>query len=149
MFDQLEILQTPSQVTLLYARDHQIRRIDLGRGHAVAPASAWYGDSVGHYEGDTLVVDTIGMNDKTLVDRYGTPHSQQLHTIERYRRVADGVLEAGVFVDDPAVFTTPWSATVKYGPAEKHTFEEIVCAENNPAIADPSLKIPTDNTADF
>jgi hypothetical protein len=149
MFDPLQILQTPTQVTFLYARDHQVRTVYLKRAHPPVLSQTWYGDSIGHYEGDTLVVDTIGMNDKTLVDRYGTPHSEQLHTVERYRPIAGGMIEASVVVEDPAVFTTIWSATAKCRQAENQSFEEIVCAENNPATVDPSLQIPTDPTPDF
>jgi hypothetical protein len=70
--------------------------------HASNPRPSWYGDSVGHYEGDTLVVDTIGTNDKTYVDNYRTPHSTKLHVVGRFQIVDDGkALEAKVRVEDP------------------------------------------------
>ncbi len=153
--DPTQILQTPTQVIFLYVRDHQVRIVDLNRAHIMAGGPTWYGDSVGHYEGDTLVVDTIGMNVKTLVDRYGTPHSSQLHTVERYRfSENDGVLEASVTVEDPIVFTMAWSARFDYrhdpsSSFETSTFEEIVCAENNRPSGDPRMQIPTALNPDF
>jgi hypothetical protein len=150
MFDAMQVLQTPTKVILLYARDHQIRVIYLDQPHSKDLSLSWYGESVGHYEGDTLVVDTIGMNSKTLVDRYGTPHSDQLHTIERYRRSeADGTLEVSVTVEDPAVFTTPWSARAAYKRDAASRFEEIVCAENNPSTSNRAIEIPAATHPDF
>ncbi len=87
----IQILQTPTQVTILNARDHQVRYIHLNVPHSENPGHSWYGESVGHYEGgDTLVVDTIGQNDKTQIDRFGTTHSDQIHVMERIRLGPDG-----------------------------------------------------------
>ena len=83
-------IQQPHQVLILYQRDHQVRRIHMNVPHSPNPKLSWYGESVGHYEGDTLVVDTTGMNDKTPVDIFGTPHTNSLHVVERYRLIADG-----------------------------------------------------------
>ena len=149
MFDAMQVLQTPDKVILLYARDHQMRVIYLDQPHSKDLAPTWYGESVGHYEGDTLVVDTIGMNSRTLVDRYGTPHSDQLHTIERYRRSADGTLDVSVIVEDPVTFTTAWSAKAAYKRDASTGFEEIVCAENNPAISDGTIRVPAATHPDF
>ena len=150
MFDAMQVLQTPTKVILLYARDHQIRVIYLDQPHSRGLSPTWYGESVGHYEGDTLVVDTIGMTSKTLVDRYGTPHSDQLHTVERYRRSeADGTLQVSVIVEDPVVFTSVWSAKAAYRRDGSSGFEEIVCAENNPSTSDRAIGIPTAISPDF
>jgi hypothetical protein len=88
--DQHYFIQTPRVVYIVYARDHDVRRVYLNQPRTKNPAPSWYGESVGHYEGDTLVVDTIGYNDRSLIDRYGTPHSSDLHLIERYRVLSDG-----------------------------------------------------------
>ena len=128
----LQILQTPTQVTILNARDHQIRIIYLNVPHSEDPGHSWYGDSVGHYEGgDTLVVDTIGQNDKTHVDRYGTTHSDKIHVMERIRVSPDRrSLEVQFTVNDPGAFTMPWSARARHASSSIDWDEEI-CAENN------------------
>ncbi len=130
----LEVLQTPTQVIIMNARDQQVRFIYLNVPHSQNPGAghAWYGESVGHYEGaDTLVVDTIGQNDKTQVDRFGTPHSDKIHVIERYRISSDRkTMEVRFTVDDPGAFTAPWSARARFA-ARRPNWEEEVCAENN------------------
>jgi len=127
-----ELLQTVTQVTMIHPTDQQGRRIYLDVPHSANPGHTWYGESVGHYEGeDTLVVDTIGLNDKTQTDRFGTPHSDQMHVVERYRVARDHrTLEVEFTVDDPGAFTMPWSARVRFR-ARPPDFEEQVCAENN------------------
>ena len=149
MFDAMEVLQTPDAVILLYERDHQIRHIYLNVAHSDALGPTWYGDSIGHYEGDTLVVDTIGMNTKTLVDRYGTPHSDNLHTVERYRIQPDGTLEVSVLVEDPIAFTAPWSAKAAFEHNATYDFGENVCAENNLSISDDAIRAPSAASPDF
>jgi hypothetical protein len=145
------ILQTPTEVIFLYERDHQVRHVYLNRPHAKEIGHTWYGDSVGHYEGDTLVVDTIGLTDKTHIDRFATPHSHQIHVVERYRLMPDGKrIEALVTVEDPVTFTTPWSGLAVYVPTDG-TFLENVCAENQRQEFWPGVEIPTpvDDTPDF
>ena len=149
MFDAMEVLQTPDAVILLYERDHQIRHIYLNVAHSDALGPTWYGDSIGHYEGDTLVVDTIGMNTKTLVDRYGTPHSDNLHTVERYHIQPDGTLEVSVLVEDPIAFTAPWSAKAAFEHNATYDFGENVCAENNLSISDDAIRAPSAASPDF
>jgi hypothetical protein len=127
-----ELLQTPTQVTIIHPTDQQVRRIYLDVPHSANPGHTWYGESIGHYEGeDTLMVDTIGLNDKTQTDRFGTPHSDQMHVVERYRVASDHrTIEVQFTVDDPGAFTMPWSARVRFR-ARPPVFEEQVCAENN------------------
>jgi hypothetical protein len=94
---------------------------------------SWYGESVGHYEdGDTLVVDTIGISTKSFVDNYRTPHTGRLHVVERFRLI-DGckMLEDFITVDDPGAFTTPWSAVQRFRRQNPRVMVEDVCAENN------------------
>jgi len=125
-------LQTPKEVTMIWMQDHQVRRVYLDVPHSANPKPSWFGESVGHYEGDTLVVDTIGLNDKTYVDNYQTPHTEQLHVVERFRMVDDGkMLEVNVHVEDPGAFTTPWNAIQRYRRMDRNPFVENVCAENN------------------
>lgn len=144
-------LQTPKQVTMIAQHDDDVRRIYLDVPHSAKPKSSWYGESVGHYEGDTLVIDTIGLNDKTFIDNFRTPHSDQLHVVERLRLVEGGqFLQAEVLIDDPAVFIKPLHVT-KRSRRVQATLAEWRCADgemNNPftAGADP---LPTATKADF
>src|SRR5271168_3693928 len=111
-FQPLYFVQTPREVVLAYSSDEQVRHVYLDMPHSANPKPSWYGESVGHYEGDTLVVDTIGMNDKTFVDAYRTPHTEKLHVVERFRLIDGGnTLEVAFTVDDPGAFYQPWSGT--------------------------------------
>src|SRR5712672_3522097 len=86
----LFILQSPAEVTMIFSGNNEERHIRLNASHSANPKPSWYGESIGHYEGDTLVVDTIGLNDKTFVDNYRTPHTEKLHVIERWKIAGDG-----------------------------------------------------------
>jgi hypothetical protein len=83
----LQILQRPDHILMIYRQGHELRRVRLNEPHPAEVAPSWYGDSVGHYEGDTLVIDTVGIKagPYAMVDMYGTPHSPALHVVERYR----------------------------------------------------------------
>jgi hypothetical protein len=83
----MQMLQEPNKITILYSNDHEVRHVRMNQPHPAQVAPAWYGDSVGHYEGDTLVIDTIGVKSGpfAMVDMYGTPYTQALHVVERYR----------------------------------------------------------------
>ncbi len=144
-------LQTPKEVLLVWMQDHQVRRVRLNEPHDPNPRSGWFGDSVGHYEGDTLVVDTIGLSPRTFVDNYFTPHSEQLHVVERFRMIEDGrTLEVKVHVEDPGAFTMPWNAMQLYRRMENGPMVEIVCAENNDDHFDHGVApIPTAGKPDF
>jgi hypothetical protein len=127
----MHVLQTANQVVMIHEGDAQMRRIHLNVPHSETPRTSWYGDSVGHYEGDTLVVDTIGLNDSSFVDAYRTPHTEKLHVIERWRLIDSGeVLEVHVTVDDPGTFVQPWQARRRF-QRESRPLEEMRCAENN------------------
>ena len=105
------------------------------------------GESVGHYEGDTLVVDTIGQNTRLPVDVYRTPHTEKLHVVERWKVVDDGkMMEASFTVDDPDAFYQPWSATRQYRRVQEPMNEEV-CAENNQHLFD--YHIPVASKPDF
>jgi hypothetical protein len=117
--------------------------------------ASWYGDSVGHYEGDTLVIDTVGQAVKPLsvVDGFGTPHTAKLHVVERYRVIRDARgkgLEVKFRVEDPGAFTMPWAGMVVYRSA-RGAWEEVVCAENNRSFADGTVlaQIPEQPRPDF
>ena len=124
------IIQTPEKVLMISTQDHQVRHIYLNQKHSEHVKPSWFGESVGHYEGDTLVVDTVGMNDQTYIDHFRTPHTDRLHVVERFHLIDDGAtLEANVYVEDPGAFTTPWRAIQRYRRLERAR-EEYYCAEN-------------------
>jgi hypothetical protein len=86
----VQLLQQPDRITILHLRDHEVRRVPLNRPHPAAVAPSWYGDSVGHYVGDTLVIDTVGVRTgrpHAMLDMYGTPYSPAMHVVERYRLI--------------------------------------------------------------
>src|SRR6516165_3739017 len=144
----VQILQLPDKVTFLYLRHHEFRQVRMNRPHPAEVTPSWYGDSVGYYEDDTLVIDTVGIKtDRPLamLDMYGTPYTRALHVVERYRLLDYEAAREGLerdakespvipntsmqrdpayrgkylqllfTVEDPGVFTMPWSATITYG----------------------------------
>ena len=145
-------LQTPDVVTLIWQEDHMVRHIYLNRQHSKNLKPSWFGESIGHYEGgDTLVVDTIGLNTRTYVDQFRTPHSPQLHVIERFHILPGGdAMEATATVDDPGAFTTTWRAVQKYRRVSQGPMIENNCAENNASFFGLDVEpIPTATKADF
>jgi hypothetical protein len=145
-------LQTPDQVTIINEGDAQVRRVYLNVPHSPNPKPSWYGESVGHYEnGDTLVVDTIGLNDKTFVDLYLTPHTDRLHVVERFKLKPDGkAIELSITVEDEGAFTTPWSARQTYNREPQPKMEEAICAENNVDVFNQGYVPPPEaNAPDF
>jgi len=145
-------LQTPKAVTMIWQEDHMVRHIYLTDKHPDNVKPSWFGDSIGHYEnGDTLVIDTIGLNARTFVDQFRTPHSEQLHVVERYRIAPDGkTMDAAATVEDPGAFTMVWSARQHYRRVEQGPMQENVCAENNEGFFELAVEpIPTAVKADF
>jgi hypothetical protein len=154
----MQMLQQPHQITIVYNGDHEVRHIRMNQPHAAPLTPSWYGDSVGHYEGDTLVIDTVGVRigPFAMIDFYGTPHITALHVVERYRLIdyeaaneaqewgskENGInrgaidanyrgkgLQLQFTVEDEGVFTMPWSASATYRRALGE-WPEVVCAEN-------------------
>jgi hypothetical protein len=163
----MQMLQQPDRITIIYYDDNQVRRVRMNEPHPAKVTPSWYGDSVGHYEEATLVIDTVGVKTGrpfAVVDMFGTPYTEALHVVERYRlldyeaakegleRDAKENFRAGMgpwridpnfrgkhlqlqfTVEDEGVFTTPWSATITYGPGfngRGHAeWPELVCAES-------------------
>jgi hypothetical protein len=178
----VQIIQQKDEVLLTYLSDHQVRHVRMNVPHSDHPTPTWQGESVGRYEGDTLVIDTIGqkIGPLSMVDRFGTPFSAALRVIERYRLI-DGAtardaqlkhesayfgagksapggspygrgdidldatkkgLQVEITVDDPAAFTTPWSALATYRHV-KGEWPEAVCAENTHGSGTSPIKTST------
>lgn len=158
--DPVFYLQTPEVVWLLSMRN-EVRRIYMNVPHSENPGYSWYGESVGHYEGgDTLVIDTIGLDDKGPIDRYTTPHTKQLHVVERHTLSPDRTrMTVVVTITDPGVFTIPWKGRIEYArgtergrPDEPARWREYICNENSEEyfIEDNALvSVPYDDMPDF
>ncbi len=157
---EIQMLQRPDKVTIIYNHDHEFREIRMNQQHPAHVVPTVHGDSVGHYEGDTLVVDTVGISVKPypVADRFGTPFTEALHVVERYRLIdyqtaveaqARGFkewlnidayavdpnfkgkgMQLEFTVEDPNVFTTPWKGFITYRRADRDFWEERICAEN-------------------
>ena len=109
------IVQGRGEVVMINESFSEVRHIYLRDKHSTGRGRSWWGDSIGHYEGDTLVVDTIGFNDKTHIDRFHTPHTAQLHTVERFHLIDGGKeMQVDLHVEDAGAFTTPWNAVMRY-----------------------------------
>ena len=146
-FQPIYFLQEPKKVTMVFTGDQQVRHVYLDVPHSANPKSSWYGESVGHYEGDTLIIDTIGLNTKSFVDNYRTPHSEKLHVTERWRIIeADSILEVRFTVDDPDTYYQPWTAIQRFRRVPTPMDEEV-CAEGNFLLFD--YGVPVANKPDF
>jgi hypothetical protein len=177
----IQLLQAPDKIVMLFNEDHEVRYVRLNQSHPAKVTPSWHGDAVGHYEGGTLVIDTVGIKSDrpyAMVDLFGTPYTDKLHLVERYRLLdrdaAKGTLEraakelwrpAGPFppdpnykdkflqldltVEDEGAFTTPWTASVIY-VRDHLEWPEIVCAENPVGFhADKEIGVPHADKADF
>jgi len=175
----IQVLQQPDVITFLYYEDHEVRHVRMNQQHPATVTPSWYGDSVGHFEGDTLVVDTVGIKvgPYAMLDWYGTPHTPALHVIERYRLLdyAQGkeglerdtkenfqvqldtvdpkyrgkILQLQFTVEDHGAFTTPWTATMTYRP-QVTEWEESICAENPHKYGtEKDVSVPVATRPDF
>jgi hypothetical protein len=125
------IVQTPTHVFFLFEGNiHSYRQIFMDGKHPADPDPTWYGHSIASWDGDTLVVDTIGFNDKFWFDFRGHPHTEQLHTIERYTRKDLGRLEDKVTIIDPGAYSKPFTLTFTATLRPKEELMEYICQEN-------------------
>lgn len=128
----IQIIQTPGQMTILHEASHNVRLIYMDVEHSRNLKPTFMGESVAHWEGDTLVIDTIGLNDQTMMDRGGSTHSDQLHVVERMRKISEGSQLEDVFTfEDPVTFTRPWSSRIVFEWRPDVKILEAVCEENN------------------
>ena len=123
----ITFIQTPKIVYILYEYTKVWRAVAMNAEHPKDPDITWMGDAVGKYEGDTFVVNTIGLSDKTWLDQAGHPHSDALHVIERFRRLNVGTMELGITIDDPKAYTKPWSVKFNLGLVPDTELIETVC----------------------
>lgn len=132
------ILQSADRLTWMINEDHLVRRIRIDGKHPKNLKASYMGDSVAHWDGDTLVIDSIGFNDRTWLDFDGEPHSARMHVTERLRKINNGTqLEDMMTIDDPVMYTRPWTARLIYGWAPiSEIAPEIICEENDVQLAD-------------
>src|ERR1700676_1694154 len=140
---QFALIQTPGVVYILYEFTGLWRPIWLDREHPKSPDSAWMGDSIGKYEGDVLVIDTVSLNEKTWIDQVGHPHSDALHLIERLRRVDQDTLEVSVTFDDPKAYTNAFTGKRTFKRSSS-PMEVTVCSLTEmQSFDDEVMKTPT------
>jgi hypothetical protein len=127
----MEIIQTRDRVIMFFEFNHFVRQIFVdGRAHNTDLGPTWMGDSIGKWEGATLVVDTIGFNDKTWIDRAGHPHSEALHVVERISRVDGNTLQNEITIDDAKAYTRSWGGQIRFQRRPGWGITEMVCEDN-------------------
>jgi hypothetical protein len=156
----MQMLQRPDEIVMLFSEDHEVRRVRLNAPHPAKVTPSWHGDAVGRYDGDTLIIDTVGIRSDrpyAMIDLFGTPYTEKLHVVERYRlgdhedvkdAIARGVkenwrpagppradykdkyLQVQFSIEDAGAFTTPWTASMIY-LRDHLEWPEIACAENS------------------
>jgi hypothetical protein len=175
----MQMLQLPDKIVMIFNEDHEVREVRLNASHPAQVTPSWHGDAVGHYEGDTLVVDTVGIRaDRpfAMIDLFGTPYTSKLHVVERYslldrdeakdllQRAAkenwrpggpadpnykDKYLRIQFTVEDEGAYTTPWTAEMVY-LRDRLEWPEIVCAENPLGFHhDKDADVPSADKTDF
>jgi len=142
-----QIIQMKDQVLILYEAHHAFRIIPTdGRKHPEDMEPSFNGDSVGHWEGDTLVVDVTGFNEKTWLAGVGTIHSDKLHVVERYTRDSADTVRYDVTVEDPDVLTRPWHEHEIFRLRPNERLREYECIENNEDLLRFEKLLETDPT---
>ena len=132
-----EIIQIPDRVLMLFEWDHWVRQIWMdGREHPEDPDPTWMGHSIGRWDGDTLVVDTVGFNDKTWIDPLGHSHSEALHLVERYRRVDPNTLVIDLTFEDAKAFLKPWSGQREFDLKPDWEIAEMYACEDKDLYGD-------------
>ena len=136
-----QIIQNDKYFAFLFEQNSWFISIPLdGRPHR--KDATWFGDSVGHWDGDTLVLDTVNFNGYTRLDTVGHPHSDQLHVIQRLTRPDLGHISYEVTIDDPKAFTTPWKNTRTFTLRPDWEIMEYSCEENNKSLWEGRIKVP-------
>jgi hypothetical protein len=138
-----EIVQTEGKVLMLFEQGHDWRVIWTdGRALPKGPEPSWNGYSIGRWEGDTFIVDTVGFNDKPWVDSYGNPRSETMHLTERYRRVNHDTLELAITIDDPKAYTKPWVNPPTLWKLEPWDIAEFYCIVDEEDAYGNAVRIP-------
>jgi hypothetical protein len=140
--EPMQIVQTEKYFTFLFEIGNWFEVVPIdGRKHREIDPT-WFGDSVGRWDGDTLVIDTINFNGKTRLDTVGHPHSDQLHYVQRLARPDLGHITWEVTIDDPKTYTKPWKNTRTFTLRTDWEMMEYSCEENNKSLWEGRIKIP-------
>jgi hypothetical protein len=140
--EPMQFMQSDTYLSFLFEQNSWFTVVPIdGRKHRDGIAT-WFGDSVGHWEGDTLVVDTVNFNGKTRLDTIGHPHSEQLHLTQRFSRPDLGHITYEVTVDDPKTFTKPWKNVRTLTLRPDWEMMEYSCEENNKSLWEGRIKVP-------
>lgn len=138
------IVTAPTHVFILYEVMHSYRQVFMdGRTHPENLDPSWFGHSIGRWEGDTLVVDTVGFNDKTWFDNNGHPHSTKMHTVERFTRTSLGSMKIDITIDDPGAYSKAFTLFLTANLMPGAELMEYICNENNqdvPHIQGPAIR---------
>ena len=167
----MQMVQLPNEIVMMFAENHEVRRVRMNQAHPAKVTPSWHGDAVGRYEGDMLVVDTVGVRvDRPfgMVDLFGTPYTEKLHVVERYRLVdydevkdamqrgtkenyrpggpynpnyKDKYLQVHFTIEDDGVFTSPWTAIMVY-LRDRGQFPEQACAEGRLGFHNDQSALP-------
>jgi hypothetical protein len=173
----MQMLQLPNETVMLFSEDHEVRRVGMNQPHPAQVTPSWHGNAVGHYEGDALVIDTVGIKTDrpfAMIDMFGTPYTEKLHVVERYQlrdleavkddiargakenwrpqgpvnpNYKDKYLQVHFTVEDAGAFTTPWTASMVY-LRDHLEWQEIVCAENTFGFHEDA-DVPRSDKPDF
>ena len=133
-----QFLRTPTYTYILYEADYQSRRIRMNSVHPAKAPANWYGDSIGHWEGEVLVVDTVGLSARGQLNWDGIPHTDALHVVERYTITEPGAMELQMTVTDPGTLVAPWTVTKHFRKLTESRLLEYVCAQNNRDMVVPT-----------
>jgi hypothetical protein len=126
-----QMVPTAKGILMIYEYDHTVRQIFTdGRPHPEDILPTYMGHSIGKWDGDTLVVDTVGFNEKTWLDRDGHPHSDQLHVIERFHRVDRDNMTIDINIEDPKALAKPWKTQLNFQLKPDWDIMELVCTDN-------------------
>src|SRR5665213_498758 len=127
----MQIFQPAGTLIMVFEYDHFVRQINMDRReHPDDLGPTWMGDSIGRWEGDTLVVDTVGLSDKTWLDQLGHPHSDRLHVVERIRRTDHDTLQDDITIDDPKAYTKAWTGQQVFKLKPTWHLIEYVCEDS-------------------
>ena len=138
----IQIMQNSKYVSLLYEQNTWFHIIPIGTKHHEGATPTWFGDSIGRWDGDTFVVDTVNFNGRTRLDTIGHPHSDALHVIERFTRTDDKHITYEVTVEDPKIFTKPWTNKRIFTIRPDWEIMEYSCEENNKDLYEGHIKAP-------
>jgi hypothetical protein len=140
--EPMQLMQSDTYLAFLFEQNSWFTVVPIdGRPHR-SGIPTWFGDSVGHWEGDTLVIDTVNFNGKTRLDTIGHPHSDRLHLVQRFSRPAPGHIVHEMIIDDPKTFTTSWKTTRTLTLRPDWEMMEYSCEENNKSLWEGRIKPP-------